>query len=182
VDGKIETGCSYSAASDIQMAVIEKGSFEVISRSPTQTQRIGMRLGELLQPGDVVGLEGDLGAGKTTLAQGIASGWGSYDSVTSPTFVLVNVYRRLDQNQLFHLDAYRLSGPEEAIDLDIDALLAQGPLLVEWADRVKDALPDEFMWIKMKLINDEQRDFIVHASGERHKYLLQKLRGDIYGA
>ena len=164
------------------MAVIEKGSFEVISRSPTQTRRIGMRLGELLQPGDIVGLEGNLGAGKTTLAQGIASGWGSYDSVTSPTFVLVNVYRRLDHNQLFHLDAYRLSGPDEALDLDIDAMLGQGPLIIEWADRVNEALPEDYIWIKMKLINDEQRDFIVNARGERHKYLLEKLRGDIYGA
>ncbi len=84
------------------MAVIEKGSFEVISRSPTQTRRIGMRLGEMLMPGDVIGLEGNLGAGKTTLVQGIASGWGSYDSVSSPTYVLVNVYRRLDRKQLFH--------------------------------------------------------------------------------
>lgn len=164
------------------MAVIEKGSFEVISRSPTQTRRVGMRLGELLMPGDVVCMEGDLGAGKTTLAQGIASGWGSYDSVTSPTFVLVNVYRRLDQSQLFHLDAYRLSGPEEALDLDIDAMLAGGPLLVEWADRVSEALPGEFLWIKMKFINDEQRDFVVNARGERHKLLLEQFRGDIYGA
>jgi len=164
------------------MAVIEKGSFEVISRSPTQTKRIGMRLGELLQPGDVIGLEGNLGAGKTTFAQGIASGWGSYDSVTSPTFVLVNVYRRLDQNQLFHLDAYRLSGPEEALDLDIDVMLRQGPLLIEWADRIKEALPEDYLWIKMKLINDEQRDFIVNARGERHKLLLEQFREDIYGA
>ena len=164
------------------MAVIEKGSFEVISRSPTQTKRIGMRLGELLEPGDVVGLEGNLGAGKTTLAQGIASGWGSYDLVTSPTYVLVNVYRRLDQNQLFHLDAYRLSGPEEALDLDIDAMLNQGPLLIEWADRIRDVLPEDYLWIKMKLINDEQRDFVVNAKGERHKIILEKLRGDIYGS
>jgi tRNA threonylcarbamoyladenosine biosynthesis protein TsaE len=164
------------------MAVIEKGSFEVISRSPTQTKRIGMRLGELIQSGDVIGLEGNLGAGKTTLAQGIASGWGSYDTVTSPTYVLVNVYRRLDQHQLFHLDAYRLSGPEEALDLDIDAMLGRGPLLVEWADRVQDALPEDYLWIKMKLINDEQRDFIVNARGERHKILLEQLRKDIYGA
>ncbi|MFV1948685.1 MAG: tRNA (adenosine(37)-N6)-threonylcarbamoyltransferase complex ATPase subunit type 1 TsaE [Anaerolineales bacterium] len=164
------------------MAVIEKGSFEVISRSPTQTRRVGMRLGELLMPGDVVCMEGNLGAGKTTLAQGIASGWGSYDSVTSPTFVLVNVYRRLDQSQLFHLDAYRLSGPEEALDLDIDAMLAGGPLIVEWADRVSEALPGEFLWIKMKFINDEQRDFVVNARGERHKLLLEQFRGDIYGA
>jgi tRNA threonylcarbamoyladenosine biosynthesis protein TsaE len=164
------------------MAVIKKGSFEVISRSVTQTRRIGMRLGELLLPGDVVCMEGNLGAGKTTLVQGIASGWGSYDSVTSPSYVLVNVYRRLDQNQLFHLDAYRLPGPEEALDLDLDAMLAQGPLLVEWADRIQEALPDEYLWIKMQLINDEQRDFIVHATGERHKSILDRFKGEIYGA
>lgn len=164
------------------MAVIEKGSFEVISRSPTQTRRVGMRLGELLLPGDVVCLEGNLGAGKTTLVQGIASGWGSYDSVTSPSYVLVNVYRRLDHSQLFHLDAYRLSGPEEAHDLDLNAMFEQGPLLVEWADRIQDALPEEYLSIKMRLINDEQRDFIVNAKGERHKNILDRFREDVYGA
>jgi len=164
------------------MAVIKKGSFEIISRSPNQTRRVGMRLGEMLQPGDVICLEGNLGAGKTTLVQGIASGWGSYDSVTSPSYVLVNVYRRLDQNQLFHLDAYRLSGPEEAVDLDLDAMLSQGPMLIEWADRIEEALPEEYLWIKMQLINEEQRDFIVHAKGERHKDILDRFRGDIYGA
>jgi len=163
------------------MAVIEKGSFEVISRSPTQTRRVGMRLGELLLPGDVVGLEGNLGAGKTTLVQGVASGWGSYDSVSSPTYVLVNVYRRLDRNQLFHLDAFRLSGPNEVLDLDIETMLVQGPIIIEWADKIKDAIPDDFLWIKMSLINDEQRDFIVHARGERHSYLLEQFRQDIYG-
>ena len=88
----------------------------------------------------------------------------------------------MDQNQLFHLDAYRLSGPEEALDLDIDAMLDGGPLIVEWADRVSEALPGEFLWIKMKLINDEQRDFVVNARGVRHKLLLEQFRGDIYGA
>ena len=164
------------------MAVIEKGSFEVISRSPTQTRRVGMRLGELLLPGDVICLEGNLGSGKTTLVQGIASGWGSYDAVTSPSYVLVNVYRRLDQSQLFHLDAYRLSGSDEALDLDLDAMLMQGPLLVEWADKIEEALPEGCLWMKMRAINDEQRDFIVHARGERHKVILEKFREDIYGA
>ena len=164
------------------MAVIEKGSFEVISRSPTQTRRVGMRLGELLQPGDVICLEGNLGAGKTTLVQGIASGWGSYDSVTSPSYVLVNVYRRLDQSLLFHLDAYRLSGPEEALDLDLDAMISQGPLLIEWADRIESALPADHLWMNMRLINDEQRDFIVNARGKRHKNILKSFKSDIYGA
>ena len=84
--------------------------------------------------------------------------------------------------RLYHLDAYRLSGPEEAIDLDIDALLSQGPLLVEWADKIKEALPEGHLWMNMRAINDEQRDFIVHARGERHKEILERFREDIYGA
>ena len=94
--------------------------------------------------------------------------------------MLVNVYRRLDRNQLFHLDAFRLENSEEAIDLDIDAMLDQGPLLVEWADRIKEALPENYLWIKMHLINDEQRDFIVNAKGDRYKDLLKRFREDIY--
>ena len=163
------------------MAVIEKGSFEVISRSPNQTRRVGMRLGELLIPGDVICLEGNLGSGKTTLVQGIASGWGSYDSVTSPSYVLVNVYRRLDQKQLFHLDAYRLAGAQEAVELDLEAMLSRGPLLVEWADKISQALPEEHLWFKMRAINEEQRDFIIHARGERHQQILESFREDIYG-
>ncbi len=164
------------------MAVIEKGAFEVISRSPGQTRRIGMRLGELLQDGDVIGLEGNLGAGKTTLVQGIASGWGSLDAANSPTYVLVNVYRRIDQGYLFHLDAFRLSGPEEAIALDLEGMLEKGPLVIEWADRIRSALPGDLLWIKMRLIAEEQRDFILKASGERHQQILRQFRDDVYGA
>ncbi len=75
--------------------ILDPHSCELISLSPEQTRRVGMRLGALLQVGDVLALSGDLGAGKTTLMQGIASGWGSLDAVSSPTFVLVNVYRRV---------------------------------------------------------------------------------------
>ncbi len=164
------------------MAVIEKGSFEVISRSPSQTRRIGMRLGELLKIGDVIALEGNLGAGKTTLMQGIASGWGSLDPASSPTYVLVNVYRRIDQKRLYHLDAYRLSGPEEAIALDLDAMLDTGPMVVEWADRIQEALPEDLLWFNMRMIADEQRDFIIKAQGDRHQQLLSLFREDIYGA
>jgi len=81
--------------------ILDQNSFEIISRSSEQTRRVGMRLGALLKPGDVVCLQGDLGAGKTTLVQGIAAGWGSLDSVSSPTFVLVNLYRRLDGSRRF---------------------------------------------------------------------------------
>jgi len=124
---------------------------------------------------------GDLGSGKTTLVQGVASGWGSLDAASSPTFVLVNVYRRPDREQLFHLDAYRLSGAEEANDLDLDALIERGPLVVEWADRIQEALPKDNLWVTMHWIDEYQRDLMFTAHGQRHKTLMFELRRQIYG-
>lgn len=164
------------------MAVIEQGSFEVISRSPSQTRRVGMRLGDLLKPGDIVGLVGNLGSGKTTFVQGLAAGWGSLDPVSSPTYVLVNVYRRMGGGELFHLDAYRLQSSEEAVDLDLDSMMERGPLVVEWADRIGEALPKEQLTVKMKLISSDQRDFIIRAEGDRHQELHRRFRETIYGA
>ena len=163
------------------MPILSPNSFEIISRSPDQTRRFGMRLGGLLKLGDIIGLSGDLGAGKTTLMQGIAAGWGSLDSVTSPTFVLVNVYQRVDNCKLFHLDAYRLSGASEAIDLDLDVLVERGPLVVEWVERIKTALPADFLWIKLKWIDDEHRDFLLTANAKRSQELLTSLRKELYG-
>jgi tRNA threonylcarbamoyladenosine biosynthesis protein TsaE len=163
------------------MPILDRNSFEVISRSPDQTRRFGMRLGSMLSTGDMVGLSGELGSGKTTLVQGIAAGWGSLDAVTSPTFVLVNVYRRFGVNQLFHLDAYRLKGASEALDLDLDLLLEQGPLIIEWAERIKKALPETGLWIHMKWIDDLHRDMLLVAHGDRAQSILAILRKEIYG-
>ncbi|MBN1147713.1 MAG: tRNA (adenosine(37)-N6)-threonylcarbamoyltransferase complex ATPase subunit type 1 TsaE [Anaerolineales bacterium] len=154
---------------------------EFISRSAEQTRRMGMRLGALLRPGDAICLVGDLGSGKTTLVQGVSAGWGSLDPASSPTFVLVNVYRRLDGGRLFHLDAYRLSGAAEAEDLDIDALLARGPLVVEWADRIQAALPVENLQVSLRWIDQRQRDLMLTAHGARYYSLLADLRKQVYG-
>lgn len=163
------------------MPVLDRQSLEFISRSAEQTRRAGMRLGALLQPGDLVCLIGDLGAGKTTLVQGISAGWGSLDAANSPTFVLVNVYRRPDGNRLYHLDSYRLSGAAEAEDLDLDALLEGGPLVIEWADRIQGALPVERLWVVLHWIDDNQRDILFAATGLRYQALLVDLRKQIYG-
>jgi len=162
------------------MPILSSNSFEVISRSPEQTRRFGMRLGGMLEPGDVVGLSGDLGAGKTTLVQGVAAGWGSPDLASSPTFVLVNTYRRPEDGRLFHLDAYRISGPAEAIDLDLDILLEQGPLVVEWVERIQAALPKDGLWIKMNWIDEFHRDMLLRAGGKRYLTLLEILRKEIF--
>lgn len=163
------------------MPILQPNSFEFISRSTEQTRRAGMRLGAMVATGDVVCLVGDLGSGKTTFAQGFAAGWGSLDPVTSPTFVLVNLYRRPDGARLYHLDAYRLSGPKEVVDLDLDAMIASGPLIIEWAERIQEALPSKHLWISLRLVNPGQRDLIFVARGSRYESLLANLRQRLYG-
>ena len=163
------------------MPILDSHSLEIISRSTEQTRRVGMRLGALLQAGNLVALVGELGSGKTTLVQGIAAGWGSLDPVTSPTFVLVNVYRHADGICLYHLDAYRLSGPTEAIDLDLDAMLDQGPMVVEWAERVQAALPTEGLWVYLNYIDEVQRDLVFSGRGQYYEALLANFRKRVYG-
>src|SRR5512134_2416228 len=114
----------------LPMPVLDVHTMDFFSRSPEQTRRMGARLGGALQVGDVICLQGDLGTGKTTFVQGVAKGWGSLDPVSSPTFIIVNVYRRADESQLFHMDAYRLDSKTEAEELDLDSMLDQGPLLI----------------------------------------------------
>jgi tRNA threonylcarbamoyladenosine biosynthesis protein TsaE len=163
------------------MPVLSRQSLEFISHGAEQTRRVGMRLGALLRRSDLICLIGDLGAGKTTLVQGVSAGWGSLDPATSPTFVLVNVYRRPEGDKLFHLDAYRLSGAAEAEDLDIEALLEAGPLVIEWADRIQEALPKERLWVTLQWVDDDQRDMVFSACGAHYTSLLNNLRKHIYG-
>jgi tRNA threonylcarbamoyladenosine biosynthesis protein TsaE len=163
------------------MPILDPNSQEFISRSPEQTRRVGMRLGSLLNPGDLVCLVGDLGAGKTTLVQGIAAGWGSLDQVSSPTFVLVNVYRHPSGGRLYHLDAYRLGSANEAIDLDLDNMIETGPLVVEWAERVWAALPMEYLRVSLRYVDENQRDLVMTAKGDHYQAMLITLRRQVYG-
>jgi tRNA threonylcarbamoyladenosine biosynthesis protein TsaE len=163
------------------MPILDTHTLEFFSRSPEQTRRVGMRLGNLLQRGDVICLQGELGAGKTTLAQGLAQGWGSLDPVSSPTFIIVNIYRRPDAAQLFHMDAYRLDSAPEAAELDLDGMLAQGSLLVEWPERVQAILPEDRMWISFEYVAEENRQMVIKASGARYDDLLTALRQDLFG-
>lgn len=149
---------------------------EITSDSPETTRQLGCKLGALLQPGDLLCLQGDLGAGKTTFVQGLAAGWGSRDEVSSPTFVLVNVYRGRNGGQLYHLDTYRIESTAEAEELDFDSMLAQGPLLIEWAERVKTVLPGENLWVRMEYIDENARRLSLTACGARYQALLEKLR------
>lgn len=163
------------------MPILDKHMLEFVSRSPEQTRRIGMRLGALLQVGDVICLQGDLGAGKTTFTQGIAQGWGSLDSVSSPTFILVNQYRRADGNSIFHLDTYRLGSTGEAEQLDLDGYLEEGALIIEWPDRLGNLIPPENLWINLEYVAEEHRQMNFHARGERYDEMLNNIRDSMFG-
>jgi tRNA threonylcarbamoyladenosine biosynthesis protein TsaE len=167
------------------MPILDANALEFFSRSSEQTRRLGMRLGTLLQTGDVLCLSGDLGSGKTTLVQGIARGWGSLDNVTSPTFVLVNEYRRPDGVRLHHLDAYRLQNAYEAEELDIQLMLEKGPLVIEWPERIDRSedspIPVNRLWVSLRWMADEQRVMLFTARGRRYQTLLVDFRKRAYG-
>ena len=163
------------------MPILDAHMMDFFSRGPEQTRRIGMRLGGALHTGDVICLQGDLGAGKTTFVQGIAHGWGSQDSVSSPTFIIVNMYRRGDEARLFHMDAYRLDSTPEAEELDLDSMLAQGPLIIEWPERMDGLVPAERLWVNLEHIDDEERQMKFRATGQRYDDLLEVIRRAAYG-
>lgn len=163
------------------MPILDINSLEYISRSVEQTRRAGLRLGGLIRPGDVICLNGELGSGKTTLVQGIAAGWGSLDPVSSPTFILINVYRRPYGQTLYHLDAYRIVDPIEAEDLDLNYILDHSPLVVEWADRIHKVLPEQNLTINLRYVNEEQRDLVYTAYGDRYIDILHQFHRQVYG-
>lgn len=145
----------------------------IITKSAQKTRDLGRKLGQLLQSGDLLCLQGDLGAGKTTLTQGIAAGWGSSDSVSSPTFVMVNLYRAADETPLYHMDAYRIESLPEAAQLGLDDMLAEGALIIEWPERIEPLLPKERLWLNLTHISETERQLEISASGTRHEALLQ---------
>ena len=163
------------------MPILVPNTVEFTSRSPEQTRRLGVRMGTLLQPGSLLCLSGDLGSGKTTLVQGIAQGWGSLDQVSSPTFVIVNAYRRPDGDILHHMDAYRMKDAAEAEDLDVTYLLETGAVVLEWPERIKEILPRDRIWVDMRWLADEQRGMVFTAQGERYLKLLAEFRQKVFG-
>ena len=149
-------------------------SIQHLSRSPAETRTLGRRLGELLEAGDVVTLRGDLGAGKTALAQGVGEGLGVTEPVSSPTFTLVQEYR--GRLPLWHLDVYRLRSPEEVVDLGWSDLLAGGGvLLVEWPERIEPFLPPERLDLTLEYgIGEEDRLLSAEPRGERMTALVER--------
>jgi tRNA threonylcarbamoyladenosine biosynthesis protein TsaE len=139
-------------------------SIEILSRSVEETLEIGQAIGGALAPGDVLGLVGCLGAGKTHLIKGIAAGMGvgGRHRVTSPTFVLVNEYT--GRLHVFHIDAYRLHSALELESLGFQEMCdSEGVVLVEWADRVNEAFGPDVIWIALTITGDAERRLVVRT-------------------
>lgn len=107
--------------------------------TPEETERFGRALAQQLRPGDVLALFGDLGAGKTTLTRGILRGLGFEGDVASPTFPIVQPYEALEL-PLWHVDLYRIEDPSELAELALEEALEEGALVIEWPERLGDAL------------------------------------------
>jgi len=150
------------------------GELELISQSPDDTKKIGAIIGELTVQGDVLLLEGKLGAGKTCLTQGIALGLGIDGYVLSPTFVIMReLYGRLP---LYHIDLYRLDNIEESIDLGLDDYFyGDGLSVVEWAEKTISIMPQRHLLIRIDYISDTERRLLLEPSGERYLELAQNI-------
>jgi tRNA threonylcarbamoyl adenosine modification protein YjeE len=139
-------------------------TIEYVIHTVDQMHAWGERLGAQLQPGDVVVLSGELGAGKTTLTKGIASGLGVEDRVTSPTFVIVHEHPGRDI-RLIHVDAYRLAGPGEFDDLDIGA--GDAALVIEWGADIAPHRFDNWLHIIITALDSGDRTLVCRGVGAR---------------
>lgn len=137
---------------------------EVQTGAPSETLALGQRLASILQPGDVVLLNGRLGTGKTLLTSGIAEGLGITDPVSSPSFVL---FRRYDDGflPLVHADVYRLGSIAEFEDLELQEAAADGVLVVEWGEAIAQALPEDHLEIRIAMDGENERSFQLEPHG-----------------
>jgi len=150
---------------------------QIVTNGAGQTRSLGRKLARLLRPGDVVLLQGDLGAGKTTLAQGIGAGLKVDGPVNSPTFVLL---ARHDgpATPLYHADLYRLGSPEEVEELALAEQAVDGVLLVEWPERGLTALPAEHLLIAIDAPASapKERRFTIIGFGDRYRRVIDGLQ------
>lgn len=165
------------------MAILDEKTLDFISSSYEQTVRLGVRLGELLVPGDLILLQGELGSGKTALAQGIGRGWGTAHRITSPTYTLVNEYPRLhDGRILYHIDCYRLESEADAITAGLEDIIDVGQtLMIEWPERIEYLLPPSRLSVDLRYIDETRRGLRIRAEGERPEQLFKRFKQSAFG-
>ena len=153
------------------------GSWSVISQSARQTMNWGRKLGKLVQGGEIIGLVGELGAGKTCLVRGFAEGIGVDNGawVRSPTFTLINEYD--GRLPVYHIDLYRVNNAEEIETLNLrEYLYSSGVSLIEWFDYLPGNEVNEFLEIRLAHAGPKARELTFLAQGERYEKLIENLQ------
>jgi tRNA threonylcarbamoyladenosine biosynthesis protein TsaE len=143
------------------------------SDSPAETRRLGERMARRLRAGDVILLQGGLGAGKTCLAQGIGRGLGVAATIKSSAFVLLNEYE--GRLKMYLADLYRLEAPAGVVDLALEEVAAEGVLVVEWPDRAWQEMPREHLLVRLEWAGERARGISLEAHGARYRELLEEM-------
>src|SRR2546427_7252141 len=153
------------------------GLWSVASRSSAQTRSWGGKLGKLLKGGEVIGLVGELGTGKTCFVRGMAEGLdvGPDAWIRSPTFTLINEYH--GRLPVYHIDLYRVGSPRDMQELDlVEYLFSDGVSLIEWFDHLPAGEAEEYLNIKFEHVNRNQRKLTFVAYGSRYDQIIEDLR------
>ena len=156
----------------MNLKIEENPSVVLTIESESQMQHFGRLLGQCLKAGDIVGLTGDLGAGKTTLTKAIAKGMGIEEHITSPTFTIVNEYDGDELKgliPLYHFDVYRISDEEELYDIGYEEyFFGKAACVVEWANLIPNLMPVESLWLDLRLGVNHPEERIIHLRCESH--------------
>lgn len=155
----------------------KKVTFQWCSLNQEETIKLGQKLGEVLEPGSIIALIGDLGTGKTTFAKGVMQGLGGSDDdeVTSPSFILVNQYQ--GRLPVYHLDLYRLQEERELADLGWEEFaFSPGITLIEWAEKIIPFLPPEFIEVNFQWVDQKSRELTFVGHGEQGRRIINLLK------
>jgi tRNA threonylcarbamoyl adenosine modification protein YjeE len=176
--GLIKTGPTHTNVMDLRVALVSPNEWRFTSTSETETERLAEHLARSLEPGAVVALVGNLGAGKTRLVRGVALALGvDRQAIASPTFVLVHEYA--GRLPIYHFDTYRLKEPGDFLELGADEYLnSEGVCFIEWADRVRDFLPADHLRIEIAVTGETTRDFRFRARGPKSAKMLEQLESE----
>ena len=148
--------------------------------SPEGTILLGRLMGRFLFPGTLVLLQGELGAGKTTLIKGIGEGLGiTKEEITSPSFIIVREYK--GRLHMYHIDLYRLDRVDDLREEGLDEIVynAHGVVLIEWPERIYDTLPENRFHVNMEWLGPLDRDIHIGAEGKEYEHILSKIRMEI---
>lgn len=145
---------------------------KIITNSPQETEEFAAEFAKKLKPGDIVALTGDLGGGKTTFTRGLARGLGIKKQVVSPTFMLERILPVPGAGPvkyLRHYDAYRLTSGADLIDIGFGEVAESqnSVVVVEWADRVREVLPENTIWVKFEFVRDQERSLEITLPGNK---------------